>query len=671
MIKLLKPHILPICLFLFTFLLYVHHLSPGVYGGDTGDYLSAIAVHGVPHPSGYPLYTLLGIIISWLPIHQTLAWKVGLLSAFFSSLAVVLMYILVEKLLKNRFLATISALTLAFIFPFWLFAEVAEVFALHNFLLLLIFYLGLCLYLDTRIKYLYLLSFFTGLSFANHELTLLILPALSILIFAVRKKITISLYTVLTCIVLFLAGLLPYLYIPIAAAQHPPINWDNASTFSNFILLVTRGEYSWNGVGGNFVSSIKYLSYQDYISYITSLRYIFIIAFVFFGIVGTLRKNQYIILATTLITFFLFGPLFAYYWGGYNTDFQSAGIFEKFFTTSLIFLIVLMPYGMQYLGDFLYRMFVKFGTSKSTALLIKNSTFALCIFAPLSLFAANIVTTDLHNFWLGDKFGKDILTQLPKNSYLVEDTDDTIFFTTRYMQYVYGIRQDVTVVTTSDFERFVKGTRLIGQKNKPAGLKLEGNYVVGITNPIFNVIADYNDLTPSEQATAIPYGLLFWRPSSLDKPLSEEAYLHIQQPLLDKLEKSVKTMPSTDSLSQLRLVADIPSQYAQAFANTGAYLIKRYGDYKTAEIYFKKSLALNANIANAYEGLGDYSVYKNDCKAAKTYYARATDIGFLTKRFYKKLYTVVNSCLHDKVATQQLQYYFDTHRTFFGDILKK
>ena len=46
-IKMVLP---PLILFLFTFAIYVHNLSAGVYGGDSGDFLSAIAVKGVPHP---------------------------------------------------------------------------------------------------------------------------------------------------------------------------------------------------------------------------------------------------------------------------------------------------------------------------------------------------------------------------------------------------------------------------------------------------------------------------------------------------------------------------------------------------------------------------------------------------------------------------------------------
>src|SRR3989344_5643683 len=85
----------PIFLFVFTFLVYLHHLSPSVYGGDVGDFLTAILLKGVAHPSGYPLFTLLGILFNGLPFGQTPAWKVGLISVISSSAAVVLVYFII------------------------------------------------------------------------------------------------------------------------------------------------------------------------------------------------------------------------------------------------------------------------------------------------------------------------------------------------------------------------------------------------------------------------------------------------------------------------------------------------------------------------------------------------------------------------------------------------
>src|SRR5512134_78178 len=63
---------------------YVLTLSPTVtwknFGEDSGDLLSASATLGIPHPTGYPLYVLLGRVASLLPL-GSIAFRVNLVSA--------------------------------------------------------------------------------------------------------------------------------------------------------------------------------------------------------------------------------------------------------------------------------------------------------------------------------------------------------------------------------------------------------------------------------------------------------------------------------------------------------------------------------------------------------------------------------------------------------------
>src|SRR3990170_4740449 len=134
--KYIKKISIPLVLFLFTFSIYAINLSPSVYGGDSGDFLTAAITNGVPHPSGYPLYTIIGIIFTSLPGAFTLAWKYALASALFSALSVALLYFITHELVKKRSLAIATSLILAFSYPFWLYAEIVEVFALQSFFII-------------------------------------------------------------------------------------------------------------------------------------------------------------------------------------------------------------------------------------------------------------------------------------------------------------------------------------------------------------------------------------------------------------------------------------------------------------------------------------------------------------------------------------------------------
>ena len=77
-------------------MLFLLFLAAGIYGGDSGDLVTAAVVRGVPHPPGYPLYTLLGHILTHVPF-GTPAWQVGLLSLMPHAIVVSLVFAIVRR----------------------------------------------------------------------------------------------------------------------------------------------------------------------------------------------------------------------------------------------------------------------------------------------------------------------------------------------------------------------------------------------------------------------------------------------------------------------------------------------------------------------------------------------------------------------------------------------
>jgi len=226
-----------LALFILTSTVYIHNLSSGIYGGDSGDFVTAIIAKGVPHPSGYPLYTLLGILFSYVPLAKTFVWKISLVSSLFSSLSVVVMYLIVKEITKNRIVSVLASVLLAFFYPFWVYAEVPEIFALHSFFILLISFLSL-LYLRVRnTKILYALFFTFGLSLTNNESIILLLLPVALTLFIARDTLVRTRERIVKYFLFFSAGLLPYLYIPLAALHHPAINWEHT-------MMVPR---NWTG----------------------------------------------------------------------------------------------------------------------------------------------------------------------------------------------------------------------------------------------------------------------------------------------------------------------------------------------------------------------------------------------------------------------------------------
>ena len=66
--------------FIIPFIIYLVYLAPSIVGGDSGELITTAYLLGVPHPPGYPLYTILGKLFSLIPFYSV-AWRVNLLSA--------------------------------------------------------------------------------------------------------------------------------------------------------------------------------------------------------------------------------------------------------------------------------------------------------------------------------------------------------------------------------------------------------------------------------------------------------------------------------------------------------------------------------------------------------------------------------------------------------------
>lgn len=60
--------------------IYILTLCREIFFTDGGELAAAAATLGIAHPPGYPLFTLLGRLLTLLPI-STIAFRIGLLSA--------------------------------------------------------------------------------------------------------------------------------------------------------------------------------------------------------------------------------------------------------------------------------------------------------------------------------------------------------------------------------------------------------------------------------------------------------------------------------------------------------------------------------------------------------------------------------------------------------------
>src|SRR5258706_5996690 len=77
---------------LLAFALYALGACSTIYVGDSGELVAAVYTLGIPHPSGYPLYVLLGKLWTLLVPIGSIAFRMSLFSAACASLACGIVY---------------------------------------------------------------------------------------------------------------------------------------------------------------------------------------------------------------------------------------------------------------------------------------------------------------------------------------------------------------------------------------------------------------------------------------------------------------------------------------------------------------------------------------------------------------------------------------------------
>jgi hypothetical protein len=196
--------------------LYLTTLAPTVLFGDGGEFQFVPYILGIAHPTGYPLYLLLGWAWSHiLPIGEV-AFRMNLFSALWAALAVGLSYLVALRFIRLgapgidsltvHLSAVIAALTFAVSETFWSQAVIAETYSFNVFfvalVLLLSFWLAECLMDEESHGQLppgpgqlsliawrsLILAFVFGLSLTHHRTMLLLLPGVLVFLWLTQRS---------------------------------------------------------------------------------------------------------------------------------------------------------------------------------------------------------------------------------------------------------------------------------------------------------------------------------------------------------------------------------------------------------------------------------------------------------------------------------------------------
>ena len=88
------------------FVLYARGACRTIYVGDSGELVAAVFTLGIPHPSGYPLYVLLGKLWTVAVPFGSIAFRMSLFSATCAAAACTVLFVLAREAGLGRRAAT-------------------------------------------------------------------------------------------------------------------------------------------------------------------------------------------------------------------------------------------------------------------------------------------------------------------------------------------------------------------------------------------------------------------------------------------------------------------------------------------------------------------------------------------------------------------------------------
>lgn len=444
----------PIIVSLISAVIYYITLAPSVIQIDCGELAAVQITLGIAHPTGYPLFTIVGYLFSLIPLFSSKIFQMNFLAMLFVSIGVGIFSYSVKFILNNidKFLkiqnhntkkknqktqlqifelneiqkiiiTIIAGLILAFSKTFWLQSTSVEVYSFQILLFSLIISLLLNAYVSNENddkKSWIIFSIALGFGFSNHMTTLLLIPASAYLFFIKNKFDKNSFKKILIMFSIFLLVLIiNYSYLLIRASQNPILNWGNPVDFERIIRHISGFQYqvwlfsSTDSAKKQLIHYITNLPYEFYLSLIISL----------IGIIFSFRNYQ---------RFFIFNIILFLFTIIYSINYNINDI-DSYFLLSYFSLSLFSIFGIIWFVK-------KFAQLKNYQL-----TLVLSLFPIIQILASfNSVNQD-KNFIYED-YTKAILNSLPNNSIVFGYQWDYFVSPSYYFQFVENFRRDVVVI---------------------------------------------------------------------------------------------------------------------------------------------------------------------------------------------------------------------------------
>ena len=401
------------------FAVYAAGACPTIFVGDSGELVTAVHVLGVPHPTGYPLYVLLGKPWTLLVPFGSIAYRMSLFSAACGGVACAIFYRLCRACAFHPLAALFAALTLAFSPSFWGEANVQRVYTLGSIFVVLATAAAFRWWVRRDAWSLGLAFFFCGVGATNHTIMAIYAIMLGLFVFLSDPRVLLRWRSLAASALGFAIGLLPYAYLPIASSRNPPLDWGKPDTWQGFLGVVLRRGF-WVRAWIEEPRDLLTIGWD----YVTGLGHELAwvgLALALVGVVAGWRRRFPVLLPILV----MLGNLAVMAAHGSRADIF---IWHRYYIPSYVMAALLAGLG-------------------ASALLERLPAPAR--FAPLAVPAFLLVTGwpqfDRSRFVIADEFSRNLLRSLPPGASLIA-SDDNILFVLIYLHMVEDLRPDVNLV---------------------------------------------------------------------------------------------------------------------------------------------------------------------------------------------------------------------------------
>jgi transmembrane protein TMEM260 (protein O-mannosyltransferase) len=427
----------PILVALASFYLYLLTLAPDVLDSDGGEFQFAAWNFSFVHPTGYPLFLILGGVFQHLFPVGNPAFRLNVFNAIVAACAVSALYLVANEITSSRAAALITAASFALARTFWFNASGAEVYALNAFFLALLIYLAVRWRASHDLRTLTIFCLVYGLALTHHRTILLWIPAFILFfLFASRFALYPSRSRFARYGIGFLLPLLLYLYIPLRAPASPyfqlPVAnnlsitlYDNSPVgFINYILGRTfQQELGWDA--SSF--SRLYSSPQKFFDEFGAIGVVLGVT----GLLAAAKSKEWGLLALT-VTGFIVTVLF-------NAIYHIADISAYYIPAYLVWAIWI-GLGIKYF---------QYPTFNIGRYQLPITSYRLALFAVLALTVPGFQILNNHAFAnrSGETQARALWTRIlsspiPQNAILISNDRDEMM-PLWYIQYVENARRDL------------------------------------------------------------------------------------------------------------------------------------------------------------------------------------------------------------------------------------